>query len=122
MRDETNGGCGDHGCGCGGADSQTATAQRPGLPIVAVGTPGAAVVPAEPGDLDARALARSERRATILGTVSALPPGKAFVLANSHDPARLRTELRELPGEFAWEYLAEGPDLWRVRISRTAGS
>jgi uncharacterized protein (DUF2249 family) len=120
MSDETNGGCGGDGCGCGGGGA-TATAERPGLPIVAAGTPVRAGVPAEPGDLDARTLAPAQRRATILATVTALLPGEAFVLANDHDPARLRTELREVPGEIAWEYLAQGPDLWRVRISRTAG-
>lgn len=119
MNDETSGGCGCGGCGCGGGSAQ-ATAERPGLPIVAAGTPATADVPALPGDLDARTLAPSERHARILATATALLPGEGFVLANDHDPVRLRGELGQIPGDMAWEYLAEGPDLWRVRISRTA--
>lgn len=37
-----------------------------------------------------------------------------------HDPKPLYYQfLHEREGLFGWEYLEQGPELWRVRISRT---
>ncbi|WP_149205302.1 DUF2249 domain-containing protein [Actinotalea subterranea] len=102
------GGCGCGGCGCGGGQG-SAPADQPAQTAL-------------PGDLDVRPLVPAERHARIFGAVAALAPGEAFVLANDHDPKPLRYQLdAEEPGQIGWEYLAEGPDVWRVRISRAAG-
>lgn len=103
---QTGGGCGCGGCGCGGGQAQD------GLQIVA--TPDV-----RPGDLDLRALPGTEREARVLEAVGALLPGEAFVLADDHDPLELRDELEgsEL-GHLTWTYLAQGPAVWRVQLSR----
>lgn len=100
-------GCGCGGCGCGGGQASR--------PVTAEGR--AAEVAA--GDLDLRGLPPQKRHALVSEAVGALLPGQAFVLANDHDPARLRGVLEDRhPGELTWEYLAAGPALWRVMIGR----
>lgn len=69
--------------------------------------------------LDVREMAPRERHPTILSTFDALAPGKALELVNDHDPKPLRYQFEaELPGTFTWEYLEEGPEVWRVRIGK----
>lgn len=118
----TGGGCGCGGCGCGGGEAQaapeTAAPETTGPETAA---PEAAQ-PASLGELDVRTLIPRERHETIFATVAALLPGEAFVLVNDHDPKPLRYQLdAEEPGQIEWTYLAEGPEVWRVRIGRVAG-
>jgi len=41
------------------------------------------------------------------------------VILNDHDPKPLRYQrATEPPESFDWTYEAEGPELWKVRISR----
>ena len=41
------------------------------------------------------------------------------MLVNDYHPKPLYYQLAaENPGEFTWEYLDEGPEVWRVRIGR----
>ena len=43
------------------------------------------------------------------------------MLVNDHDPKPLYYHFKaEYDGTFTWDYLDQGPDVWRVRISRTA--
>lgn len=50
---------------------------------------------------------------------TASAPG-AFEIVVDHDPRPLSYQFSvERAGTFSWEYLAEGPELWRVRIGRT---
>lgn len=109
--ERATGGCGCGGCGCGGGEASGGAAG--GLQIV----PGGSAV--EAGDLDLRGLPPQERHARVFAAVSDLLPGEAFVLANDHDPVRLREQLAtdEL-GRVGWQYLAEGPAVWRVLVSR----
>lgn len=45
------------------------------------------------------------------------------MLVNDHDPKPLRFQLDvRSPGQISWDYLAEGPQIWRVRIGRIAVS
>lgn len=72
--------------------------------------------------LDVRELIPRDRHTQIFATYQALEPGAAFVLVNDHDPKPLYYQFQaENAGEFSWEYLEEGPEVWRVRIGRTAG-
>jgi uncharacterized protein (DUF2249 family) len=49
-----------------------------------------------------------------------LPPGQALLLTNDHDPKPLYYHFQaELPGQFTWDYLQNGPELWQVRIGKT---
>lgn len=100
------GGCGCGGCGCGGGAAQ--------------GEASATDVQVE--DMDVRQLAPAQRHQQIFARIAQLEPGETFVLANDHDPKPLRYQLdAEEPGQITWEYLAEGPEVWRVQIGRVAG-
>jgi uncharacterized protein (DUF2249 family) len=70
-------------------------------------------------ELDLRPLAPAQRHPLVYATFESLQPGEAFVLVNDHDPKPLHYTFRyERPGQFTWEYLEQGPETWRVRISR----
>jgi uncharacterized protein (DUF2249 family) len=74
--------------------------------------------------LDVRSEPPARRHDLIFDTYEGLAPGDAFVLVNDHDPKPLRYQFEaEHPGDFSWEYLESGPEVWRVRIGRpqTAG-
>jgi len=59
------------------------------------------------------------RHSTIFGTWQELPPGDAILLVNDHDPLPLYFQFAcEHAGNFRWEYLDQGPEVWRVRITR----
>jgi uncharacterized protein (DUF2249 family) len=71
--------------------------------------------------IDARALPHGTCRDTILSTVSELEPGDAMVVVADHDIQPLRAMLAMWRGgRFAFTYLEDGPDVWRVRIEREA--
>lgn len=56
---------------------------------------------------------------TIFVRFDELAPGESLTLLNDHDPKPLYYELLAERGDiFAWEYLEEGPELWRVKISK----
>src|SRR6185437_4602917 len=83
-------------------------------------TPVAAPVPAGP-DLDVRDLPPAQRHTRIFDAYQALLPGTGFVLVNDHDPKPLRYQFAaEHPGEFTWDCLEAGPEVWQVRIGRPA--
>lgn len=72
-----------------------------------------------PMQLDVRIIPPREKHPTIFQTFEALSPGESFVLVNDHDPFPLRYQFEaERPGEFGWTYLEQGPQVWRVEISR----
>ncbi|TRY17391.1 DUF2249 domain-containing protein [Tessaracoccus rhinocerotis] len=72
-------------------------------------------------DLDVRELAPAQRHSTIFNTWTALGQGEAFVLVNDHDPKPLYYQFAaEHEGQFTWDYEENGPEVWRVRIGRTA--
>ena len=48
-----------------------------------------------------------------------LPAGESFLLINDHDPKPLYYQfLHERKGLFAWEYVEQGPELWKVKITK----
>lgn len=72
-------------------------------------------------EFDVRTIPPPNKHRTIFRTFEALAPGESVVLLNDHEPVNLRSWMRsEHPGEFGWEYLEEGPTLWRARIWRKA--
>jgi uncharacterized protein (DUF2249 family) len=74
-------------------------------------------------ELDVRGEVPRRRHELIFESFGALPVGEAYVLVNDHDPKPLRYQLEaENAGEFSWEYLEEGPEVWRVRIGRTGAA
>ena len=72
-----------------------------------------------PIELDVRVIPPREKHPTIFATFEALAPGESFVLVNDHDPFPLRYQFEaQRPGQFGWEYLEQGPVVWRVAISK----
>jgi uncharacterized protein (DUF2249 family) len=69
--------------------------------------------------LDVRGLEPRARHPLIFRTFDQLAPGQSFVLVNDHDPKPLYYQMQfERKGQFDWQYLEEGPEVWRVRITR----
>lgn len=63
------------------------------------------------------------RHELIFDSFAKLDADTAFILVNDHDPKPLFYQLdAENTGEFTWDYLEEGPEVWRVRIGKIAKS
>ena len=74
---------------------------------------------AEPGDVDVREIPREFRHTRVIGQVTSLVPGEALVIAAHHAPTPLLNQIeQEVAGEFTFEYLLEGPQVWRVQVNR----
>jgi uncharacterized protein (DUF2249 family) len=73
--------------------------------------------------LDVRTIPPAQRHLMIFARFNALPVGGGFMLINDHDPKPLYYQLNfEYSGQLGWEYLEQGPRVWRVRISRIAAA
>jgi uncharacterized protein (DUF2249 family) len=71
--------------------------------------------------IDIRALDPAVRPSTVFRAFDALEVGGSVEALNDHDPLGLRKFFEAArPGTFTWEYLQSGPDLWKVRVTRTA--
>jgi uncharacterized protein (DUF2249 family) len=74
--------------------------------------------PTDP-DLDVRNEVPARRHELIFETYEALGAGQGFVLVNDHDPKPLEYQFAaERAGQFTWDYLEQGPTVWRVRIGK----
>jgi uncharacterized protein (DUF2249 family)/iron-sulfur cluster repair protein YtfE (RIC family) len=74
---------------------------------------------AEEPALDVRQVSHGQRHGLIFTAYEALSPGGGFVLVNDHDPRPLRYQFEaQHAGEYTWDYLDAGPEIWRVRIGR----
>lgn len=83
------------GCGCGGHDEQT--------PV-----------------LDVRTIPHAIRHGAVFGAFDALPPGGSLVLVAPHAPLPLLRQLAER-SPLEVRTLVDGPDEWRLLLTRTAG-
>jgi uncharacterized protein (DUF2249 family) len=71
--------------------------------------------------IDVRTIPPRERHPLIFSTFDGLKQGESFELVNDHAPTPLYYQfLHERAGLFEWKYLEEGPETWRVEISRKA--
>jgi uncharacterized protein (DUF2249 family) len=69
--------------------------------------------------LDVREIPCSIKHGLILKTWYDLPVGGYFILLNAHDPLPLRDKFKaEFAGACAWEYLENGPDAVRIKITK----
>ncbi len=69
--------------------------------------------------LDVRVIPPMHKHTTIFGKYNALGAGESFTLINDHDPKPLHYHFSaEYGGKFTWEYLEQGPAVWRVRIGK----
>ena len=74
-------------------------------------------------ELDVRTLVPAQRHQIIFEKYNALAPGEGYVLVNDHDPKPLYYQFAaEHEGDFTWEYVEQGPEVWRVDIGRPAAS
>lgn len=74
-----------------------------------------------PAVIDVREIPHGQRHPKIFGRYDRLAEGEAFTLVNNHDPKPLRREFEAThPGTFTWDYVESGPEIWKVRIGRTA--
>lgn len=76
-------------------------------------------MPTTDPELDVRAEPPARRHQLIFETYEALAEGEGFVLVNDHDPKPLEYQFAaERPAQFTWDYLEQGPAVWRVRIGK----
>ena len=77
---------------------------------------------AEAGDaLEVRHLPPAQRHQVIFERFNGLQAGESFVLVNDHDPKPLYYQLAaEYAGELLWQYLEQGPEVWRVRMGKAS--
>lgn len=69
--------------------------------------------------VDVRTILPRDRHPLIFKTFDSLQPDESFELINDHAPKPLYYQfLHEREGLFAWTYLEEGPEVWRVCITR----
>jgi uncharacterized protein (DUF2249 family) len=61
-----------------------------------------------------------ERHPLIFMTFDELRKDDSFILVNDHDPKPLYYQfLHERQGLFVWEYLEQGPEIWKVKITKS---
>lgn len=69
--------------------------------------------------IDVRTIIPRERHPLLFETFDNLTPGESFELVNDHDPKPLYYQfMAERPGKLGWEYLEEGPETWRVVLTK----
>ncbi|ACD66110.1 MAG: DUF2249 domain-containing protein [Sulfurihydrogenibium sp.] len=69
--------------------------------------------------LDVRNVVPFERHRLIFETFNNLKEGENFILINDHDPKPLYYQFKyELEGQFNWEYIQSGPDVWKIIIGK----
>ncbi|HRJ40359.1 MAG: DUF2249 domain-containing protein [Caldilineaceae bacterium] len=71
------------------------------------------------GVVDVRTIAPRDRHPLIFDAFEKLTAGQGFFLVNDHDPKPLYYQFQaERTGQFTWDYVEQGPAVWRVRIGR----
>ncbi len=69
--------------------------------------------------VDARKYEPKLKHPTIFKAFDSLKSGEKMELINDHDPKPLYYQFMiEMPEQFEWEYLEEGPDIWRAAITK----
>ncbi|MCF8151191.1 MAG: DUF2249 domain-containing protein [Burkholderiaceae bacterium] len=69
--------------------------------------------------VDVRDMIPRERHPLIFSSFDALGAGEALLLVNDHDPKPLYYQFQaESKGEFTWDYLESGPEVWQVKIGK----
>jgi uncharacterized protein (DUF2249 family) len=72
------------------------------------------------GRVDVREYERKDKQRAIFEVFDNLEPGQFMELINDHDPVRLKETRFEVDkkGEYTWEYLESGPEVWRIAIGK----
>jgi len=70
-------------------------------------------------NLDTREYAAPEMHNAIFKTIYSLLPGHSMELINDHAPQALEYYLStECANQFQWNYIEQGPCVWRIAITR----
>lgn len=70
-------------------------------------------------ELNVSSIVPRERHPLIFKTFDELEKGDSFILINDHDPKPLYYQfMHEKTDLFVWEYIEEGPDEWKVKITK----
>jgi uncharacterized protein (DUF2249 family) len=74
-------------------------------------------------DLDVTTVEPKDRFERIMGVYESLHAGQALHLTVDHDPRCMYYTLKATRGDdaFAFDYLENGPELWRVLVTRRNG-
>lgn len=83
------------GCGCGGHDSTDSL-------------------------IDATAIPHRLRHAAVLGAAQSMSAGESFIIRAPHLPRPLLAQIMQLPGEWTFEVITDGPEYWDVRTTRVS--
>lgn len=70
-------------------------------------------------ELDVRAIPHAIRHASVFGAWSAIPAGGSLVIVAPHNPKPLLAQLVERDGPVTVTYLDEGPEAWRLQLTRS---
>ncbi len=69
--------------------------------------------------LDARRLSLENSYSRLQSAFGLLGTGATLELLSEQEPAALKTRLlADVPAQFAWEVLTQGPDTWRIAVTR----
>ncbi|MDH5717891.1 MAG: DUF2249 domain-containing protein [Spirochaetia bacterium] len=69
--------------------------------------------------LDVREIIPKERHPKIFNIFDNLKSGESLIIINDHDPKPLKyTFEAERTGQLDWVYLEDGPEVWRVQITK----
>ena len=69
--------------------------------------------------MDVRPIPCSIKHGLIIRTWLELPVDDYFILLNDHDPVPLFYQFSaQWPGAFEWKHLVQGPDEFRVKITK----
>ena len=69
--------------------------------------------------LDVRPIQPREKHPAIFSTFDSLASGETLLLVNDHDPRPLYYQLNaERNGLFDWQYIEQGPAVWKVSIKK----
>ncbi|QCX52300.1 DUF2249 domain-containing protein [Elizabethkingia sp. JS20170427COW] len=68
-------------------------------------------------EFDIRPYPPTERHEMFYQAFAEIQPGEAFTFINDHDPKPLYYQMEaESKEPFRWEYLEQGPEVWKVRV------
>lgn len=72
-----------------------------------------------PNILDVTVLEPRQKHPTIFSRFDEIPQGESLIIHNDHDPKPLYYQLLGERGSiFNWEYLEQGPESWKVKITK----
>lgn len=77
---------------------------------------------AEIPTIDVRAIPPYERHPRVFSVLEAMKPSQCLEIVSDHEPRSLQYQIQvRFPGLFDWAFVEQGPDVWRVLVTREEG-